>query len=138
MEGHPDEAGVDAFSDCRARLQLATPGDEPHPVPLLDAERLGVFRVYLDEGILLLLDDALLAHRHRRRVVVVERAPGRQDERILGVRLLDGWLVLDRIELPLAVRPRRRGRVEIGRSRVVAIEARPLEADLLDTVVADA
>ena len=39
VEGHPDEAGVDAVAELRARLELAAARDEPHPVAVGDAER---------------------------------------------------------------------------------------------------
>ena len=56
VERHPDEAGVDAVADRRARLELAAPRDEPHPVALRDPERDRVLRVDLDERLLLLVE----------------------------------------------------------------------------------
>ena len=80
---------------------------------------------------------ARLAHRHRRRVVVVERPAGREDERELRVGRLDRRLVLDREEPPAATRERGRRRVEVRRARIVEVGARPLHAVLLDPRVAD-
>jgi hypothetical protein len=128
---------MDALADRRPRLELAAAGDEPHPVAVTDPQRPRVLDVDLDERLLLLVGHARLAHRHRRGVVVVERAPGREHERVLRVGLLDRRLVLDREEPALAVRPRGMWRVEVHRAGVVPVDARPLQADLVDPVVAD-
>ena len=138
VERHPDEAGIDAVGDLRPRLERAAPRDEPRRRPSAMPSVAASSARDLEEGIDLLVGDPVLAHRHRRRVVVVERPAGRQDERILRVGLLDRRLVLDREELALAVRPRGRGRVQELRARVVERRARPLDALLLQPVVADA
>ena len=91
----------------------------------------------LDERLLLLLDDARLPHRHRRRVVVVERPAGREHEGVLGVRLLDRRAVLDGEEAAAASGQRGGGRVEVRRAGVVPVDARPLQPDILEAVVAN-
>ena len=69
---------------------------------------------------------------------MVERSAGREDERVLGVGLLDRPLVLDREELPSARRPCRARRVQEWRPRMTHLGSGPLDAVLLEAVVADA
>ena len=68
---------------------------------------------------------------------MIERAAGGEHERILRIGLLDRRLILDREELPLAIRARRLTRVEVGRPGVIPVGARPLHTALLQPVVAD-
>src|SRR5581483_8260461 len=62
---------------------------------------------------------------------------GREDERVLGVRLLDRRLVLDREEPAAAARQRRPGGVQERRPRMVELWAGPLDPVLLDPRIAD-
>ena len=118
VERHPDEPRVDAIG-VRAPRASSSPRREtsratsPSAIPSAAASS----AVDLEERLLLLVEDARLAHRHRRRVVVVERPPGREHERVLGVGLLDRRLVLDREEPPLPPGQRRRRRVQERRPR---------------------
>src|SRR5262249_58695282 len=61
-----------------------------------------------------------------------------EDQRVLGVGLLDRRLVLDGEELALAARVLRMRRVQELRPGMRAVRARPLDALLVETVVADA
>src|SRR5262249_45388933 len=99
VERHPEETGIAAVADDGAGLELAAARDEPRPVAVAESEVGRVLGRDLEERIFLLVDDPVLAHGHRRRVVVVERPAGGEDERVLGVGLLDRRLVLDPEEL---------------------------------------
>ena len=139
VERHPDEARVDALGVVRvapparraarraARPRRRRSRARPRPRRLISKNGRSCFST--TPG---------LAHRHRRRVVVVERPAGREDERELRVGLLDRRLVLDREEPPASARERRRRRVQVRRARIVEVGARPLDPVLLDPRVADA
>src|SRR6186997_3275475 len=113
VQRHPDETGVDALRVVRLRLELASSGDEPRNLAIRYAERSRVLGMDLEERCLLLVRHARLAHRHVRRVVVIERPAGREHERVLGVRLLDRRLILDGEEAAAARRQRRPRRVQV-------------------------
>ena len=143
VTGQPRSASVEAVTEARLikvsqeeiaqRVQyLAAMYGIPAEKFIKDLQkRNGFIEIYdqvMNEKVLDLLEKA---------AQLEEVAPGRQHERVLGVRLLDGGLVLDGEEAASAAGQRRAGCVQVRRAGVVEVGARPLHAVLLEPVVAD-
>src|SRR5690606_20575393 len=126
-----------ARADVDAGLDLAAARDHPDQLAVDEAALAGVLAVHLDEVLGLADLRARAAPGLGGGVVVVERAPGAEQQRVLVVGQLLAGPIRGRLERGLALD--RAAAVERGRAGVIGIGTRPLQAALLvDPRVGDA